>query len=40
MRISIRRQLAFLLLFDALIGLAALAVATWVINHDFVLKVR
>ncbi|KAK7178595.1 osomolarity two-component sensor histidine kinase sln1 [Paraphaeosphaeria sporulosa] len=40
MRISIREQLGCLILLSSLIGLAAIAVATWITNHNFVLGVR
>ncbi|SMY29143.1 unnamed protein product [Zymoseptoria tritici ST99CH_1A5] len=39
MRLSLRQQLAFLLVISGGIGLAVLAIATWVLNHDFVLDV-
>ncbi|KAF2214387.1 hypothetical protein CERZMDRAFT_95658 [Cercospora zeae-maydis SCOH1-5] len=39
MRISIRQQLALLLVFSSVVGLAALAIATWITNHNFVLDV-
>lgn len=38
-RISLRQQLAVLLVLSGAIGLAVLAIATWVVNHDFVLSV-
>lgn len=40
MRIPIREQLGFLVLFASLIGLAVIAIATWVTNHNFVLGIR
>ncbi|KAI5361531.1 Putative signal transduction response regulator, receiver domain, histidine kinase/HSP90-like ATPase [Septoria linicola] len=39
MRISIRQQLALLLVFSSVVGLAVLAIATWITNHDFVLNI-
>lgn len=39
MKISLRQQLALLLVLSGAIGLAVLAIATWVVNHDFVLSV-
>ncbi|KXS98347.1 hypothetical protein AC578_4651 [Pseudocercospora eumusae] len=39
MRISIRQQLAALLVLSSVLGLAILAIATWVVNHSFVLDV-
>lgn len=39
MRISLRQQLAILLVLSGAIGLAVLAIATWIVNHDFVLNV-
>lgn len=39
MRISVRQQLTLLLILSGCIGLAVLAIATWVTNHDFVLRV-
>lgn len=39
MKISLRLQLAVLLVLSGAIGLAVLAIATWVVNHDFVLSV-
>lgn len=39
MRISIRAQLAIVLVLSSAVGLATLAIATWVTNHDFVLNV-
>ncbi|KAM3422081.1 hypothetical protein BST61_g2457 [Cercospora zeina] len=39
MRISIRQQLALLLVLSSVVGLAALAIATWITNHNFVLNV-
>ncbi|KAI7474394.1 putative histidine kinase HHK5p [Hortaea werneckii] len=40
MRLSIRSQLGLLILTSALIGMAVLAVATWISNHNFVLDIR
>ncbi|KAF2450703.1 hypothetical protein P171DRAFT_451170 [Karstenula rhodostoma CBS 690.94] len=40
MRIPIREQLGCLVLLSSLIGLAVIAVATWITNHNFVLDVR
>ncbi|KAF1971569.1 hypothetical protein BU23DRAFT_555750 [Bimuria novae-zelandiae CBS 107.79] len=40
MRIPIREQLGCLVLLSSLIGLAVIAIATWVTNHNFVLEVR
>ena len=40
MRIPIREQLGCLVLLSSLIGLAVIAIATWVTNHNFVLGVR
>ncbi|ORY14205.1 putative histidine kinase HHK5p [Clohesyomyces aquaticus] len=40
MRIPIREQLGCLVLFASLIGLAVVAIATWVTNHSFVLSLR
>ncbi|KAF2713705.1 hypothetical protein K504DRAFT_144615 [Pleomassaria siparia CBS 279.74] len=40
MRIPIREQLACLVLLASLIGLAVIAIATWVTNHNFVLSIR
>ncbi|KAL1612658.1 Histidine kinase osmosensor [Paraconiothyrium brasiliense] len=40
MRIPIREQLGCLVLLSSLIGLAVIAVATWITNHNFVLGVR
>ncbi|EME77767.1 uncharacterized protein MYCFIDRAFT_216871 [Pseudocercospora fijiensis CIRAD86] len=39
MHISIRQQLAALLVLSSVLGLAILAIATWVVNHSFVLGV-
>lgn len=39
MRIPLRQQLAILLVLSGAIGLAVLAIATWVSNHDFVLNI-
>ncbi|PPJ57836.1 hypothetical protein CBER1_00080 [Cercospora berteroae] len=39
MRLSIRHQLALLLVFSSVVGLAALAIAIWITNHNFVLDV-
>ncbi|KAF2627617.1 putative histidine kinase HHK5p [Macroventuria anomochaeta] len=40
MRIPIREQLGCLVLLASMIGLAVIAIATWVTNHNFVLSVR
>ncbi|KAA8612729.1 CheY CheY receiver [Pyrenophora tritici-repentis] len=40
MRIPIREQLGCLVLLASMIGLAVIAVATWLTNHNFVLDVR
>ncbi|KAH6643000.1 hypothetical protein C7974DRAFT_114348 [Boeremia exigua] len=40
MRIPIREQLGCLVLLASMIGLAVVAVATWVTNHNFVLNIR
>lgn len=40
MRIPIREQLGCLVLLSSLIGLAVIAIATWVTNHNFVMGVR
>ncbi|OCK85852.1 putative histidine kinase HHK5p [Lepidopterella palustris CBS 459.81] len=40
MRISIREQLGCLVLLASLIGLAVIAIATWITNHNFVLGIR
>ncbi|KAF2091075.1 hypothetical protein K490DRAFT_33622 [Saccharata proteae CBS 121410] len=40
MRIPIREQLGLLVLTASLIGLAVIAAATWVTNHNFVLEIR
>ncbi|KAF2789147.1 hypothetical protein K505DRAFT_352768 [Melanomma pulvis-pyrius CBS 109.77] len=40
MRIPIREQLGCLVLLASLIGLAVIAIATWVTNHSFVLSIR
>ncbi|KAF2730730.1 putative histidine kinase HHK5p [Polyplosphaeria fusca] len=40
MRIPIREQLGCLVLLASLIGLAVIAVATWVTTHSFVLSIR
>ncbi|EMD59694.1 hypothetical protein COCSADRAFT_252791 [Bipolaris sorokiniana ND90Pr] len=40
MRIPIREQLGCLVLLASTIGLAVVAVATWLTNHDFVLGIR
>ena len=40
MRIPIREQLGLLILLSSLIGLAVVAIATWVTNHNFVLAIR
>lgn len=40
MRLSIRSQLGLLILTSSLIGVAVVAIATWVSNHDFVLSIR
>ncbi|KAF2808282.1 uncharacterized protein BDZ99DRAFT_51002 [Mytilinidion resinicola] len=40
MRIPIREQLGCLVLLASLIGLAVVAIATWVTNHGFVLDIR
>ena len=39
MRIAVRHQLSALLVLSSSIGLATLAIATWIVNHDFVLRV-
>lgn len=39
MRLAVRHQLSTLLIVSTSIGLTTLAVATWLANHDFVLKV-
>lgn len=39
MRLAVRHQLSALLIVSTSIGLTTLAVATWLANHDFVLKV-
>ncbi|CAK3966045.1 Two-component system B [Lecanosticta acicola] len=39
MHISVRQQLSLLLILTACVGLGILAIATWVVNHDFVLNV-
>ncbi|KAG9205479.1 Histidine kinase [Epicoccum nigrum] len=40
MRIPIREQLGCLVLLASMIGLAVIAIATWVTNHNFVLSIR
>jgi osomolarity two-component system sensor histidine kinase SLN1 len=40
MRIPIREQLGVLVLLASTIGLAVLAIATWLTNHNFVLDIR
>ncbi|KAI4684970.1 uncharacterized protein J4E88_004413 [Alternaria novae-zelandiae] len=40
MRIPIREQLGCLVLLASMIGLAVIAVATWLTNHNFVLNIR
>ncbi|KXL48226.1 hypothetical protein M433DRAFT_76499 [Acidomyces richmondensis BFW] len=40
MRVSIREQLALLILTASLISLAVVSIATWVSNHNFVLSIR
>lgn len=40
MRINIREQLGCLVLLASMIGLAVIAVATWITNHNFVLSIR
>lgn len=40
MRIPIREQLGCLVLFASTIGLAVIAIATWLTNHSFVLGIR
>ncbi|KAF2820642.1 hypothetical protein CC86DRAFT_116208 [Ophiobolus disseminans] len=40
MRIPIREQLGCLVLLASMIGLAVIAIATWVTNHSFVLGIR
>ncbi|KAF2112149.1 hypothetical protein BDV96DRAFT_498486 [Lophiotrema nucula] len=40
MRIPIREQLGCLVLLASLIGLAVIAIATWITNHSFVLGIR
>lgn len=40
MRIPIREQLGCLVLLASMIGLAVVAVATWLTNHNFVLDIR
>ncbi|KAH7080028.1 hypothetical protein BKA63DRAFT_436794 [Paraphoma chrysanthemicola] len=40
MRIPIREQLGCLVLLASMIGLAVVAIATWVTNHSFVLSIR
>ncbi|PVI08300.1 osmolarity two-component system protein sln1 [Periconia macrospinosa] len=40
MRIPIREQLGCLVLLASLIGLAVIAIATWITNHNFVLSIR
>jgi osomolarity two-component system sensor histidine kinase SLN1 len=40
MRIPIREQLGCLVLLAASVGLAVIAIATWVTNHNFVLGIR
>jgi osomolarity two-component system, sensor histidine kinase SLN1 len=39
MRVAIRHQLSILLVLSSSIGLAVLAIATWFVNHHFVLDV-
>ena len=39
MRLAVRHQLSLLLILSSSVGLATLAIATWVANHDLVLKV-
>ena len=38
-RISVRQQLSLLLILSGCIGLAVLAIATWIANHQFVLNI-
>ncbi|KAK4612284.1 Two-component system protein B [Fulvia fulva] len=38
-RISVRQQLSLLLVLSGAIGLAVLAIAVWVTNHDFVINI-
>jgi hypothetical protein len=40
MRIPIREQLGCLVLLASTIGLAVIAIATWITNHSFVLGIR
>jgi osomolarity two-component system sensor histidine kinase SLN1 len=40
MRIPIREQLGCLVLLASTIGLAVVAIATWLTNHSFVLGIR
>ncbi|KAF3002473.1 Histidine kinase [Curvularia kusanoi] len=40
MRIPIREQLGCLVLLASMIGLAVIAIATWITNHNFVLSIR
>jgi hypothetical protein len=40
MRIPIREQLGCLVLLASMIGLAVIAIATWLTNHSFVLGIR
>ncbi|CAO2657860.1 Nn.00g071200.m01.CDS01 [Neocucurbitaria sp. VM-36] len=40
MRIPIREQLGCLVLLASMIGLAVIAIATWITNHQFVLDIR
>lgn len=40
MRIPIREQLGCLVLLASMIGLAVIAIATWITNHNFVLGIR
>ncbi|KAF1955264.1 osmolarity two-component system protein sln1 [Byssothecium circinans] len=40
MRVPIREQLGCLVLLSSLIGLAVIAIATWITNHNFVLALR
>lgn len=40
MRIPIREQLGLLVLFTSLMGLAILAITTWVNNYNFVVDIR
>jgi osomolarity two-component system sensor histidine kinase SLN1 len=40
MRIPIREQLGCLVLLASMIGLAVMATATWLTNHNFVLRIR